>query len=314
MESKKDKILYRTQCKSCSSYLSIPFEYDYKYNDKGDIKIDRYKGDNINYHADNEFHKNGKILYSSIYCLNCGKEVGYWVSQAGKKGIENINKLFFSTKEVNMLKYDKNQVSKEEDRKFKQEDVFYNENHLTKKVIEYAKEHIDNFLKNVEKFRNERESADFCYKNFDRKILALKNLFYKNVKDRDNAYHLGIDFSKEEEFEPKKRNKTWNKKEDNKINEDYDNKSNGNEISNNINEDNVEDDKNEIKDDKNENGGEITENNSSNKLSGSDIYLDDKIKKRKKIRSNSKKNNNKEPSLYPKNNNKKTKKNKRKRK
>ena len=216
-----------------------------------------------------------------------------------------------------MLKYDKNQVSEEEDRKFKQEEVFYNSNHLTKEVIEYAQEHINNFLKNVLNFQKERESAEYCYRNFDRKILALKNFFFNSVKNKDKTYHLGIDFSKEEE-DSIKRNKTWsknNKKEDKSNDECYDNKSNGNDVSNNNNENNKKDNKNEINDDFNKNiVVEIKENNSSKSLSGSDIYLEDKNKNRKKSRPNSRKNKNKEPSLYPKNNNKKSNKNKRKRK
>ena len=324
METIENKsMLYRIQCIRCFSFLSNPFEYNYQPNKIDEhIKIDRYKGDNINYHSINEYNQKGNIFYSFIYCLKCSQKVGYWISQASKKEENYINKLFFSPKFINMIKYDKNNVKDEEDRKFKQEDFFYNSKDLTKEVIQYAKEHIDNFIKNVQKFENERNEAEFCYKSFDRRIIALKNLFIKNVKDRNNAHHLGIDFSKEE-INTKKRNKTWNKNnnssEDIQIEEYYDNKSNGKKNVNIIHYDNVEENLNgnnnilEIEND-NENGGETIDSNK--KFSGSDIYKDDD--KNKKINNkeplHNTKNNNKEPSNNSKINNKKPNKNKRKRK
>ena len=323
-----EPIQYRIQCKFCFSFLSNPFEYNYDPNKIDEqIKIDRYKGDNINYHSINEYNQKGNIFYSFIFCLKCGQKVGYWVSQASKRDINNINKLFFFFYFINMIKYNKNEVTKEEDRKFKQEDIFYNSDFLTKDIIDYAKEHIDNFIENVKKFEFERNDADFCYKSFDKRIIALKNLFIRNVKDRNNAYHLGIDFSKEE-INTKKRIRTSNENnniEEIQIEEDYDNKSNGkknlniiqdNNINNNIN-NNIEEVNLNENNNVNENGGGVGETINSNKnFSGSDIYLDDK--KSNKINSieisNNTKNNNKEPSNNSKINNKKQNKNKNKRK
>ena len=54
---------------------------------------ERYKGDNINYHAENNFSNKGKIMYSFIYCLKCQEKVGYWLSQASIKEKEMINYL-----------------------------------------------------------------------------------------------------------------------------------------------------------------------------------------------------------------------------
>ena len=173
---KDEPILYRTQCTGCSSFLSNPFEYDYDPN-KSDqqIKVDRYKGDNINYHSENEFNQKNNILYSYIYCLNCGQKIGYWISQASKKEINNINKLFFFQKKINLVKYDKSQVTEEHDRIFKQEEIFYNSEFLTNEVFQYAKEHINNFIKNVENFEKERKESEYCYRSFDRRINAIKN-------------------------------------------------------------------------------------------------------------------------------------------
>ena len=308
MEKKDNKeILYRIQCNSCFSFLSNPFEYNYQPNKTEEhIKIDRYKGDNINYHSINEYNQKGNIFYSFIYCLKCSQKVGYWISQASKKEENYINKLFFSQKFINMINYDKNNVSKEEDIKFEQEDYFYNSNYLTKEVIKYAKEH---------------NEAEFCYKSFDRRIITLKNLFIKNVKDKNNAYHLGIDFSKEEK-NIQKRNETLNKNnniEDIQIEEDYDNKSNGKKNVNIIHDDNIEENLNDNNnileiENENDNGGETI--NSNKKFSGSDIFIDE-VKNKNIINKeplHNIKNNNKEPSNNSKVNNKKPNKNKRKRK
>lgn len=306
-------ILYRAQCKKCLSFLSNPFEYDYN-QDKEDqeIKVERYKGDNINYHAENNFSNKGKIMYSFIYCLKCQEKVGYWLSQASIKEKENINYIFFFSKCINMIIYEKNNVSEEQDRKFKQEEIFYQSNYLSKELIEYAKEHIDNFIKNVEKFEAERHEAELCYKSFDRRIITLKKFFILSVKERKKSFSLGIDFSKEEISSAKKRNKTWNnkneKENENKDDENiYDTKSNGKKNNNIINDDK----KDNLNEEDNENGGEIIR---SNKNPGSDIYLEKKTKMNNKELSFNSKNNNKEPSLNIKNNNKKNNKNKRKRK
>ena len=58
-------------------------------------------------------------------------------------------------------------------------EFFYNSNSLTKEVVEYAKDYIDNFIKNVNSLESERSEAELCYKSFDRRIIALKNLFIK---------------------------------------------------------------------------------------------------------------------------------------
>jgi hypothetical protein len=289
-------ILYRTQCKNCLAFLSNPFKYNYNPNKKEEIKVDRFIGDNINYHSDNEYNNKNNIVYSFIHCIKCSQKVGYWIIQASKNDMNNINKLFFFPKCVNMVKYDKTQVTEEQHRKFKQEEIFYNSTSLTQDVIDYAKEHIDNFIKNIQKLEKERKDAEFCYNNFDRKIISIKNFFIKNMQDKENAIHLNIDFSKDDEPKTKKGKIIVidSKKEINKSKDNFDDKSNG---KNNLNADN-----NNI----NENGGEKI--NNLNVYSGSDIYLD---KKNNKEPSFSKKNN-KEPSNNSKIDN--NKKNKRKRK
>lgn len=206
----KEPQLYRIKCKKCLLFLSYPFKSDFDpENIDQEIKVPRYKGDNINYHAENHFFERDKILYSDIFCLRCHEKIGYWISQASIKQKENINHLFFYPSYIILENYDKKDVTKEEDKKFKQEEIFYNSDFLTKEVEEYAKEHIDNFIKNVEILEKERNDSRLCYQSFDRKILTLKKLFINNMKDRENAYHLGIDFSKEETSNEKKRNKSW---------------------------------------------------------------------------------------------------------
>ena len=291
--SKDEPILYRTQCKSCSSFLSIPFEYDYNPIKNLEIKVDRYKGDNINYHSENEYNNKNNIIYSFIYCLKCGEKVGYWISQASKKEVNNINKLFFFPKNSNMVKYDKSQVTEEQHRKFKQEEIFYNSTSLTKDVVDYAKEHIDNFIKNVEAFEKQRTDIKHCHDCFDRKINSIKNFFIKNMQDKKNSIHLNIDFSKNEENNTKKRNiilkNTGNKEEGIPNLNIFEGSSNGNTNLNFIHDDNEQngDKNNNIS----ENGGQIIQNLTGH--SGSDIYLEDK-KNNKESSYNNKRN--KEPS------------------
>ena len=310
-----EPILFRIQCVKCNSYLSYPFKLSSETTkNKDEIKIPRYKGDNINYHAQNDYNSGNKILYSFIYCLKCHEKVGYWMSQASIKAKDNINHIFFFKRCVNLIKYDEKKVTEEEDRKFKQEEIFYNSQFLTNDVINYAKEHIDNFIKNVEIFEKQRTEIKHCHDCFDRNIVALKELFVKMIKEEGkNKLKLNIDFSSQEISDAQKRNKLRIKKlEKNIQKQDEDSKSNGQKI--NI--------KNEVE----ENGQNIIENNNNDNNNGinnqedngvhknglnsdeiselgnnlkSDIYLDDKLKQ---------KNNNKEPSK----NIKKNKKNKKK--
>ena len=310
-----EPILFRIQCVKCNSYLSYPFKLSSETTkNKDEIKIPRYKGDNINYHAQNDYNSGNKILYSFIYCLKCHEKVGYWMSQASIKAKDNINHIFFFKRCVNLIKYDEKKVTEEEDRKFKQEEIFYNSQFLTNDVINYAKEHIDNFIKNVEIFEKQRTEIKHCHDCFDRNIVALKELFVKMIKEEGkNKLKLNIDFSSQEISDAQKRNKLRIKKlEKNNQKQDEDSKSNGQKI--NI--------KNEVE----ENGQNIIENNNNDNNNGinnqedngvhknglnsdeiselgnnlkSDIYLDDKLKQ---------KNNNKEPSK----NIKKNKKNKKK--
>ena len=318
--SSNNPILYRIQCKKCLIFLSNPFEHNNNSNPKNEeIKVERFKGDNINYHGENNFLKNGKIMYSYIYCLRCQEKVGYWLSQASKKEKDNINYIFFFPAYINIVKYEKNDVTEEEDKKFQQEEIFYKTTSLTEEFIQYAKEHIENFIANVKKLEGERNEADLCYKSFDRRILTLKKFFIFSVKNQDNnkkrSYSLGINFSKEEISNAKKRNKTWKRKYDKENKEEeednYDNKSNGKNNLNRNNGNNDDDNINEDNSHDNNNGGNISRSGSS------DIYIKSKIKKNVKNNEesnlNSKNNNNKEPSLNIKNN-KKGNKNKRKRK
>ena len=310
-----EPILFRIQCVKCNSYLSYPFKLSSETTkNKDEIKIPRYKGDNINYHAQNDYNSGNKILYSFIYCLKCHEKVGYWMSQASIKARDNINHIFFFKKCVNLIKYDEKKVTEEEDRKFKQEEIFYNSQFLTNDVINYAKEHIDNFIKNVEIFEKQRTEIKHCHDCFDRNIVALKELFVKMIKEEGkNKLKLNIDFSSQEISDAQKRNKLRIKKlEKNIQKQDEDSKSNGQKI--NIKNEVEENGQNIIENINNDNNNEINnqEDNgvhknglNSDEISElgnnlkSDIYLDDKLKQ---------KNNNKEPSK----NIKKNKKNKKK--
>jgi hypothetical protein len=305
--------LFRIKCKKCLLFLSYPFKPDFDLeNNNEDIKLPRYKGDNINYHAENNFFKKDKILYSYIFCLRCHEEIGYWISQASVKQKENINQLFFFQQHVILEKYDKKDVTEEEDKKFKQEEIFYNSQFLTKEVEDFAKEHIDNFIRNVEILERERNDSRLCYQSFDRKILTLKKLFIFNMKDRENAYHLGIDFSKEENSNEKRRNKSWDVSHKNDNGEDSKDKRNEKKDLNIKNDDG----KNSINED-NYNNGKGNKKNISSDNNSSDIYLSHLSKESRK--ETLKNNNNKEPTKIkgnnrnkskeskPKNNNKKRK-------
>ena len=309
--------LNRIQCIKCSTFLSLPFLLTAEsMPTKNEIRIPRYKGDNINYHAENDYNINAKVLYSFIYCLKCHEKVGYWMSQASKNQEKSINHVFFFTKCINLVKYDKSKVSKEEDKIFKQEEAFYNSQFLTEEVIKYAKEHIDNFLKNLKIFEKQRTEAKHCYDSFDRNILTLKDLFVKILKNgKPNTFKLNIDFTKNEISEARLRNKMRAKtyeRYSNNLNEE-DEKSNGKKINNNeeIVEENGQNGINNIEanngNDNNINGNGLNNNNGGDNINvdemsnnlESDIYMDEKQRQ-----------NNKEPSKNVKKNNKKNKKKK----
>ena len=203
-----------------------------------------------------------------------------------------------------------------------QEEVFYNSEFLTNDVINYAKAHIDHFIKNVKIFEQQRTEDKHCYDSFDRKITTLKELFVKIIKDPGkDKLNLGIDFSKQEISEARLRNKLRLKKyerekqekekkdekekkqenvekenkkekeeEEKKEEQDEDSKSNGKKIDIEENGQNIDNninaDNNEDINRQNQNGGtnyDIIEISNNIK---SDIYIDVEIKPK----------NNKEPS------------------
>ena len=305
-----EPLMYRVQCVKCNIFLSMPFKLTAESMEvKDQIKIPRYKGDNLNYHAENDFNNSGKILYSFIYCLTCHEKVGYWMSQASKREEKNINQIFLFRKCVNLIKYYKNSVSEEEDRRFKQEEVFYNSQYLTDEVINYAKEHIDNFLKNLKKLEEQRAEARHCYDSIDRNILYLKDLFVKIIQgEQKEPLKLDFNFSKEEISNAKIRNRLRIKNYEKEKNEEEDSKSNGKKINKNE-EEIAQNGQNIINNEEVNNGNIIQDDNANDKNGGdnediddlsnnlkSDIYIEDKIKQ---------KNNNKEPSKNIKKNNKK---------
>jgi len=305
-----EPLMYRVQCVKCNIFLSMPFKLTAESMEvKDQIKIPRYKGDNLNYHAENDFNNSGKILYSFIYCLTCHEKVGYWMSQASKREEKNINQIFLFRKCVNLIKYYKNSVSEEEDRRFKQEEVFYNSQYLTDEVINYAKEHIDNFLKNLKKLEEQREEARHCYDSIDRNILYLKDLFVKIIQgEQKEPLKLDFNFSKEEISNAKIRNRLRIKNYEKDKNKEEDSKSNGKKINKNE-EEIAQNGQNIINNEEVNNGNIIQDDNANDKNGGdnediddlsnnlkSDIYIEDKIKQ---------KNNNKEPSKNIKKNNKK---------
>lgn len=290
-----EPILYRVQCIKCKTYLSNPFKMnnDYKSSQK-EIRVERYKGDNINYHSNNDYNQGGKILYSFIYCLKCSEKVGYWMSQASIKEKNNINHIFFFRKCILLLKYDKNSVSEEEDRKFEQEEIFYNSKYLKKDIIDYAKEHINNFIENVEKLEKQRTEARFCYERYEKKILKLKEFFSDQLKYKGKTtLKLGIDFTKDEIIKAEKRNKLRLKKidkyEEKDEEDDDDDKSNGININNGENGNRINgiDNINNNNDNElNKNGGNIVEMNNNINDNESEITIGENYKKK----------NNKEPS------------------
>ena len=100
-----EPILNRVQCIKCSTFLSLPFLLTTEQTEnKDEIKIPRYKGDNINYLAENDYLKQAKVLYSFIYCLKCREKVGYWMSQSSKREEKNINQIFFFKRCVNLIR------------------------------------------------------------------------------------------------------------------------------------------------------------------------------------------------------------------
>ena len=130
------------------------------------------------------------------------------MSQASKREEKNINQIFLFRKCINLIRYYKNSVYEEEDRKFQQEEAFYNSEYLTDEVINYAKEHIDNFINNLKKLVERREEARHCYDSIDGNILYLKDLFVKIMQGEiKEPIKLDFNSSKEETSDAKKRNR-----------------------------------------------------------------------------------------------------------
>ena len=190
-----------------------------------------------------------------------------------------INHIFFFIKCINLIKFDGSKISKEEYMKFQQEDIFYNSKYLNPEVVKYAKEHIDNFINNVKKLEKERTDATFCYNSFERRIINLKDLFNKILKNEKKiSLKLDFDFSKEQIYKAKR----WNLKRLQKSEKNVD-ISNGGKIEISREEQNGQNNDDNNGSDK-KNGGEINVINLNN--IESDIYLEEKIKQK----------NNKEPS------------------
>ena len=93
------------------------------------------------------------------------------MSQASKREEKNINQIFLFRKCINLIRYYKSSVSEEEDRKFQQEEAFYNSEYLTDEVINYSKEHIDNFINNLKKLVSGEKKPDIV-------MIVLTEIFY----------------------------------------------------------------------------------------------------------------------------------------
>ena len=291
-----EPIMFRIQCVKCNVFLSMPFKLTAESNEvKGQIKIPRYKGDNLNYHIEEDLSNSGKILYSFIFCLSCHEKVGYWISQASKREEKNINQIFLFRKCINLIRYYKNSVSEEEDRKFQQEEAFYNSEYLTDEVINYAKEHIDNFINNLKKLVEWREEARHCYDSIDGNILYLKDLFVKIMQGEiKEPIKLDFNSSKEETSDAKKRNRLRIKNyESNKNEQEEDSKSEERKVNKNE-EETEQNGQNIINNEQLNNNNIINQDDNGNDKNGedieniddlgnnlkSDIHIDEKIKQK----------------------------------
>ena len=268
-----EPIMFRIQCVKCNVFLSMPFKLTAESNEvKGQIKIPRYKGDNLNYHIEEDLNNSGKILYSFIFCLSCHEKVGYWMSQASKREEKNINQIFLFRKCINLIRYYKNSVSEEEDRKFQQEEAFYNSEYLTDEVINYAKEHIDNFINNLKKLVERREEARHCYDSIDGNILYLKDLFVKIMQGEiKEPIKLDFNSSKEETSDAKKRNRLRIKNyESNKNEQEEDSKSEERKVNKNE-EETEQNGQNIINNEQLNNNNIINQDDNGNDKNGEDI-------------------------------------------
>ena len=268
-----EPIMFRIQCVKCNVFLSMPFKLTAESNEvKGQIKIPRYKGDNLNYHTEEDLNNSDKILYSFIFCLSCHEKVGYWMSQASKREEKNINQIFLFRKCINLIRYYKNSVSEEEDRKFQQEEAFYNSEYLTDEVINYAKEHIDNFINNLKKLVERREEARHCYDSIDGNILYLKDLFVKIMQGEiKEPIKLDFNSSKGETSDAKKRNRLRIKKyESNKNEQEEDSKSEERKVNKNE-EETEQNGQNIINNEQLNNNNIINQDDNGNDKNGEDI-------------------------------------------
>lgn len=188
-----DPILYRTQCKKCSSILSLPFEYDYDEAIKGDIKVDKFKGHNIFYSSITICKENQDFFESFAFCVKCREKIGYLVPKAVIFQVKYTNKLFFFQKKVNLIKYEITEENKDEYELLRNQDKFYNSKYLSKEAVNYAKENIDKCLQNIQKYKKTKKEIETSLSNINKKIKIIKDLFAWNLTEKDNANHLGLE-------------------------------------------------------------------------------------------------------------------------
>ena len=216
------------------------------------------------------------------------------MSQASKREEKNINKIFLFRKCINLIRYSKNSVSEEEDRRFKQEEAFYNSEYLTDEVINNAKEHIDNFINNLKKLEEQRTEARHCYDSIDRDIFYLKDLFVKIIQGEiKEPIKLDFNSSKEKTSDSKIRNRLRIKNyERNKNEQEEDSKSEGRKVNKNE-EETLQNGQNIINNEKVNNNIINPDDNVDDKKGGdnedfddlsnnlkSDIHTDEKIKQK----------------------------------
>ena len=150
--------------------------------------------------------------------------------------------------------------------------AFYNSEYLTDEVINYAKEHIDNFINNLKKLVERREEARHCYDSIDGNILYLKDLFVKIMQGEiKEPIKLDFNSSKEETSDAKKRNRLRIKNyESNKNEQEEDSKSEERKVNKNE-EETEQNGQNIINNEQLNNNNIINQDDNGNDKNGEDI-------------------------------------------
>ena len=189
---------YVVKCK-CGTILSAPFDSDVDYisNKTQLIFIERYKGQNINFDIKNNHTPDYKFIFSKMYCSNCFVKLGVWFEKCAEEAINDLNYLSFERDKVDVLDNSSYAISEEQALKYQVDEKFYSSTELTHDFFLHMKEGVDNFIRNVKLYQNEKQKIKDRVNVLDYKLSVIKKFFCENLA-RKNPKKLGIVFPKKQ--------------------------------------------------------------------------------------------------------------------